>query len=117
MVNNVKSVRGDNMTTVAVDLDVLNELFDNQKKLDDVFDSMFDEDPFSGSSTSFSDHAEPGASTQKGGQGSVSFDPNEDLPYYSDDKLFEQKNRSIFSLVAPVAVEVAAIYYGFSYFT
>ncbi|MFK5948868.1 MAG: M43 family zinc metalloprotease, partial [Methylococcales bacterium] len=32
------------MTTAAIDIDTLNNLFDNQKKLDDIFNSMFDND-------------------------------------------------------------------------
>lgn len=34
------------MNTVALDRNTLNGLFDNQKKLDDLFDSIFDDDNF-----------------------------------------------------------------------
>ncbi len=34
------------MNTIAIDRDMLNGLFDNQKKLDDLFDSIFDEDDY-----------------------------------------------------------------------
>ena len=34
------------MNTISIDRNALNSLFDNQKKLDDLFDSIFDEDNF-----------------------------------------------------------------------
>lgn len=43
------------MNSVAIDSDMLNSLFDNQKKLDALFDSIFDDENYfiSGSSTSY----------------------------------------------------------------
>ncbi len=43
------------MNTVAIDSKMLNGLFDNQKKLDELFDSIFDDDNYfiSSSSTSY----------------------------------------------------------------
>ena len=102
------------MTTVAVDLDLLNELIDNQKKLDDVLDSMFDEAPFLSNSKSVSDHA-PGVSTQKGRQDLVGFNSNEDMSFNFEDESVDQKNRKIIYYVA-MAAEVSAIAYGLSYF-
>jgi hypothetical protein len=34
------------MNTIAIDSNALNNLFDNQKKLDDLFDSIFDDNSF-----------------------------------------------------------------------
>jgi hypothetical protein len=34
------------MNTVAIDTNTLNSLFDNQKKLDEIFDSIFEENNF-----------------------------------------------------------------------
>ena len=101
------------MTTVAVDLDLLNELIDNQKKLDDVLDSMFDEALFLSSSKSVSDHA-PEVSTQKGRQDLVGFNSNEDMSFNFEDESVDQKNRKIIYYVA-MAAEVSAIAYGLSY--
>jgi len=39
------------MNAIALDRNALNGLFDNQKKLDDLFDSIFDDDNFYISST------------------------------------------------------------------
>ena len=103
------------MATVAVDLDLLNELFDNQKKLDNVLDSMFDEAPLLSSSKSVSDHA-PEVSAQKGGQDLVGFNSNEDMSFNFEDESVDQNNRKIIYYVA-VAAEVSAIAYGLSYFT
>ena len=100
------------MTTAAIDLDALNELFDNQNKLDDVFSSIFDEDSFLSSSMSFNDHA-LGSSGQKGNQ---DLNSNEDLSFNTEDKTFVQKKRNITYFVMPVVVEIVAISYGIMYF-
>ncbi|MBE0468554.1 MAG: hypothetical protein IBX55_03495 [Methyloprofundus sp.] len=94
------------MTASAIDLDVLNELFDNQKKLDDIFGSLFDDDSF----LSVSSYDEPTlrSSEQKSSQISYSTDD------YADE--FTHGSRSIFSLVMPIAMEIAVIYYGIMYF-
>lgn len=34
------------MSTVAMNREILNSLFDNQQKLDELFDSIFDDDDF-----------------------------------------------------------------------
>jgi len=52
------------MYVTAIDKNALNGLFDNQKKLDDLFDSIFDEENFlftssSGANTKHSAIAEP----------------------------------------------------------
>ncbi len=42
------------MSAAVIDSNVLNSLFDNQKKLDDLFDSIFDDDNYFISSASSS---------------------------------------------------------------
>ena len=97
------------MTTVAIDSDTLNILFDNQKKLDDIFDSMFDEDLLISSSTSFNDKAVDNAQNKN--------HCSEDLSFNSDDdELFVKKRRSVISLVTPVVMEIALIYYAIMLF-
>jgi len=94
------------MTAAAIDLDVLNELFDNQKKLDDIFGSLFDDD----SCLSASSYDEP---TPRGG------DQKDNQATYSKDNFadeFTQESRSTLSLVMPVVLEIAVIYYGIMYF-
>ncbi len=94
------------MTAAAIDLDVLNELFDNQKKLDDIFGSLFDDD--SCLSASSYDEPTPRESDQKDNQVTYSKDN------FADE--FTQESRSTLSLVMPVILEIAVIYYGVMYF-
>jgi len=94
------------MTAAAIDLDVLNELFDNQKKLDDIFGSLFDDD--SCLSASSYDEPAPKGSGQKDNQATYSKDN------FADE--FTQESRSTLSLVMPVVLEIAVIYYGVMYF-
>ena len=96
------------MTAAAIDLDTLNILFDNQKKLDDIFDSMFDEDFLINSSTSFNDKAVDNAQKKN--------HCSEELSFNSDDELFVKKRRSVISLVTPVVMEIALIYYAIMLF-
>jgi hypothetical protein len=96
------------MTAAAIDLDTLNILFDNQKKLDDIFDTMFDEDLLTNSSTSFNDKAFGNA--QKIGHYS------EELLFKPDDEFFVKKKRSAIGFVMPVVMEIVIIYYGIMLF-
>jgi len=95
------------MTAAAIDLDTLNELFDNQKKLDDVFGSLFDDD--SCLSASSYDEPTPRRSDQKDNQATTYSKDN-----FADE--FTQESRSTLSLVMPVVLEIAVIYYGVMYF-
>jgi hypothetical protein len=95
------------MTTATVDLDLLNELFENQKKLDDIF--SFNDESFLSSSFSISD--------QKNNQDSGVFRSNEDWSHNADDTLFEQKSRSKTSFAALIVIEIAVIACGLIYFT
>lgn len=93
------------MTTAAalqIDLDVLNELFANQKKLDDIL--LFDDDFLIDSSMSLNDS-----------QDLENLHPNEDLSFNSEDNLSDWKNRSKTSAI--VIGEVIVMYYGFMHFT
>ncbi|NOQ14165.1 MAG: hypothetical protein GQ583_06770 [Methyloprofundus sp.] len=92
------------MTTAAIDIDVLDELFENQKKLDDVLNSFFDDDSFLSSSIPVDDNVS--------GSNSV-----EDFSLSSDDNILDQKSRNISYLIVPLILEIAAIYYGVTYFT
>lgn len=104
------SAEDNKMTAAAIDLDTLNELFDNQKKLDDVLNSMFDDETFL-SSLSYSDQApEP-----KGQKSHQSFQANEDWSYDSDE-FSVKKSRGVTYFVI-VAVEIVAISYGILHFT
>ena len=100
------------MTTATIDLDTLNDLFENQKKLDDIFSSIFDDDSFLSNSISLNDQP-LGSSGQKSSQDLHS---NEDLSFKAEDKTFVQKKRSITHLIMPVVIEIAVIYYGMMYF-
>ncbi len=103
------------MTTAAIDLDTLNKLFDNQKRLDDIFDSMFDEDPFLSSPTPFSDYAKKQDNTisQKASNNGYS---NDELLFSVRKSDFVQRLQGLSYFVLP-ALELIAIYYGVSYLT
>ncbi|MFW5443255.1 MAG: hypothetical protein ACKE51_02970 [Methylococcaceae bacterium] len=102
------------MTTASIDIETLDKLFDNQKKLDDVFSSIFDDDDYlQSSSASFNDHT-PGKKGQKNSQDTYS---NEDYSYNADDLAFVQEKRNIIYVILPVAAEIAAIYYALMYFS
>ena len=101
------------MTSAAVNLDALNELFENQNKLDDIFNSIFDEDFFLSSSMSSNDH-ELGSRDQESSQ---DLNSNEDLSFNADDRTFVQKKQSITYFIMPVVVEIVAVSYYIIYFT
>jgi len=93
------------MTTASIDIDTLDKLFDNQKKLDDIFDSIFDDDSLS----SFVTSDEPLIETS-----------SKDL--YSEKALLSyheetQKKRNIVHLILPVVIEIAVIYYAMMNFS
>jgi len=92
----------------AIDLDTLNSLFDNQKRLDDAFDLMFDEDLLINSSVSLNDKAYGNTQKKKHYSEELSFDPEGDF--------FVQNERSAIGFVIPVVLEIAVIYYGIMLF-
>lgn len=98
------------MTTAAtIDIDTLNNLFDNQKKLDDIFSSIFDED-------SFLDSPAPSSKTVHNSTQSKSQDIYSNQEYlFEDDNSFTPNKRSMTSFAMPVLLEIAIIYYGMTY--
>ncbi|OAI16095.1 hypothetical protein A1359_08745 [Methylomonas lenta] len=90
------------MYTAAIDGNVLNGLFDNQKKLDDLFDSIFDDDNYFISSVSSASSAESRYSTE------YQCSPS---PGRVTEALLEMKNRSPYFFMLPIALEVAVIYF------
>lgn len=113
-------MRASNMTAAAIDLNLLNELFDNQKKLDDLFlddkDSAVDGDSFFNNSLSFGDHNieinEP-----KDSNVLMDFHFDEDLSLNSDEICFEQKKQHMVYFAVSVVVEIAVISYGIMQFS
>jgi len=103
--------KGDDMTAAAIDLNILNELFDNQKKLDDIFGSFFD-DEFLLSASSY-DEPTPRKYAQESNQTSDSVAVSS--VNTEDEVTF--KSRNILSLVIPVLGEIVIIYYGIMYFS
>jgi len=94
------------MTTASIDIDTLDKLFDNQQKLDDIFDSIFDDDSFS----SFVISDEPVIETSSSKE------------LYSEKALLSshgetQNKRNIVHLILPVVIEIAVIYYAMVNFT
>ncbi len=96
------------MTTVAIDSNLLNELFDNQKNLDAIFndDFFFDAPMITGDSISESSTLED----------ELDFNSSKDISSNSVNKSFLRDRRLIVTLLVPVILEIAAIAYGISYF-
>jgi len=92
------------MTSTTIDLDALNDLFENQKKLDDIFSSFFDED--SALSTTLSNE-------QKSTNNLYS---NDDFSFNPTDKTTVKTKQNIVYFVLPVVLEIAALYYGIIFF-
>lgn len=103
------------MTATAIDVKTLNELFDNQKKLDDLFGSFFD-DEFLLSASSY-DEPSPRKYAQKSHQARHSVvNSSAKLSVNTEDEI-TFKSKSILSLIIPVLVEIVIIYYGIIYFS
>jgi len=97
------------MATAAIDLDMLNELFDNQKNLDDILN----EDFFLDSSIVVDDQASETSTFND----NLEFQFNNDISSISENKYFLQDARRIIGLLVPVILEVAVISYCIVYFT
>jgi len=93
---------------ITIDINALNDLLDNQKKLDDVFNSIFDEDPFVDSTAVLNN------STFGGSQDFYSND--EDILFNNKNKQTGQTERSTVSFIMPIVLEIAVLYYGILYF-
>lgn len=98
------------MTTTAIDVDLLNELFDNQKKLDDVFNSMFDDDSFLSSPASTYSAKSSSQKTKQSSQYDADFSLS------TQKNLDTNKTNNITHVVLPVALEIAIISYCIMYF-
>ncbi len=95
------------MATTAIDLDMLNELFDKQKSLDDIFN----EDFFLEGSMLFDDQVSETSNMQE----SQDFLSNDDLSFNTENKFILQKSRSVIYFIVPLIMEVAVISYGIFY--
>ncbi len=98
------------MAAEAIDLDMLNKLFDTQKNLDDVFSSILDDDPVQYSSQTIDENTSDAGSWES----SEDFSFNEYASYKADNA-YEKEKSSIAYFVIPLVLEIAAIYYGMSY--
>ncbi|BCG63140.1 MAG: hypothetical protein methR_P0831 [Methyloprofundus sp.] len=87
------------MTTAAIDIDTLNELLDNQQKLDDIFSTAFDDDDFLTCSMASTKHGsgESSLAVQQGKRAGAT--------------ILVQESKSKVYLVMPVLLEIATIYY------
>ena len=92
------------MSTVAIDSNVLNNLFDNQKKLDDLFDSVFDDDNYFISSVSSS----PSENLYAVSSTTRSFAAKQSRV---SESLLTIKEQHPYFFVLPVMLEIAAIYF------
>ena len=99
------------MTAEAIDLNMLNKLFDNQKNLDDVFSSIFDDDPNIYSPQPSDEPIFDGGSWEN----DQDFHFNENASFDTDETYVREKRNIAYSIV-PVVLEIVAIYYGISYF-
>ncbi len=95
------------MSTNTIDLDQLNALFENQKRLDAAFDSIFDDDSFL-SELKTLDTAQP--SKVKSRSATLKEDR-------FNDNMADSGSWSILRILIPVALEIVAIIYGISYFS
>ncbi|MEY4717685.1 MAG: hypothetical protein RL563_303 [Pseudomonadota bacterium] len=97
------------MCASAIDRNALNGLFDNQQKLDDLFDSIFDDDNYFISSVSSS------VSTTSNSACDFSYAQ----PYQSrrlQESLLAVKQHNPYFFVLPVVLEITVIYFVVSNF-
>jgi len=93
------------MSAAAIDTNVLNSLFDNQKRLDDVFDSIFDDDNYFIISSVCSTLSENHCSTYNPDR---SHTPK---PNPVRDSLLTIKEQCPYFFMLPIVLEIAAIYF------
>ncbi len=99
----------------AIDAGALNSLFDKQKKLDDIFSSMFEEGEFDFINSSVSNNDQLIESNSWDDDKGSPF--NEDLSINSWSDTLEHKKQNIIHVALPIVLEVAIIYYAISYFS
>ncbi len=91
------------MSAAAIDTTVLNSLFDNQKRLNDMFDSIFDDNNYLISSvcSTLSEHH----------CSSYNADRSHTLkPSPVSDSLLTSKEQYNYFFMLPIGLEIAAIY-------
>ena len=105
------------MATPAIDLDKLNELFDNQSKIDDIFNSAFNEDFYIGSSKTSDTHDYWGSSSRKSPAKNTedSLILKTDYQIYND-KHIVPKKKNIAYVILPVILEIAVIIFAIMQF-
>jgi len=96
--------------TTAIDVNALDSLFDNQKKLDDIFNSIFDDDLDSAISINIP------SSTSYEQKSSLDIYATDDYSFSTGNEMLIQKKQSIPYFIIPVVLEIAALYYGIMYF-
>ena len=92
------------MYAATIDRNALNGLFDNQKKLDDLFDSIFDDDNYFISSASPSQSGHPYSSAKV----TRSFTSK---PTPVRDALLKVKEQSPYAFMLPIVLEIAVMYF------
>jgi hypothetical protein len=92
------------MYAATIDRNALNGLFDNQKKLDDLFDSIFDDDNYFISSASSS----PSESLYTAPSMTRKFIPK---PSPVRDSLLAVKEQYPYFFMLPIVLEITAIYF------
>jgi hypothetical protein len=96
------------MCAAVIDIHALNSLFDNQRKLDDLFDSIFDDDNFISSVTTSQSENLYAESSAVG-----SFTPKQSGVRKS---LLTIKEQCPHFFVLPLMLEIAAIYFVVTHF-
>lgn len=91
------------MSAAAIDTTVLNSLFDNQKRLDDMFDSVFDDNNYLINSvcSTLSEHHCSSYNAER------SHTPK---PSPVSDSLLTIKEQYPYFFILPIVLEIAAIY-------
>ncbi|AEG02601.1 hypothetical protein [Methylomonas methanica] len=92
------------MSATTIDRNALNGLFDNQRKLDDLFDSIFDDDNYFISSVSPSPSRNRCATSSADG----SFTQKQNKVKES---LLTIKEQSPYFFMLPIVLEIAVIYF------
>jgi hypothetical protein len=100
------------MSAEAIDLDMLNKLFDNQKNLDNVFSSIFDDEPVISTTSLPSDELIFDGGSWDDDKG---FNFNNSASFNTDEAYSQKKNNLPIAIIS-VVLEIVAIYLGISYF-
>ncbi|WP_031434671.1 hypothetical protein [Methylomarinum vadi] len=93
------------MSAVSIDINTLNDLFDNQKKMDELFDSIFDDDNYFINS--------PSSSSQATSSG-PSYDEENPILYGGEsvkESHLAVRIQNPYYFILPIVLEIAAIYW------